>query len=153
MSIIKIRIRNLGRGRHFQKNNAHAFMLFINYLLLTRSGFSAFIYNSVQYCIKYSLFNRQFRMIFTSAKSNASKFTIFPLYAYRSLRMPVAEVTPTPIAHEEPPCRGFEPTSNPPHAHQLARTPSGTLSRTLPFCPGPVSQAFLSTLWKISLKM
>ena len=31
----------------FKKNNAFAFMLFINYLYIDKSGFSAFIYNSV----------------------------------------------------------------------------------------------------------
>ena len=31
----------------FKKNNAFAFMLFINYLYINKSGFSAFIYNSV----------------------------------------------------------------------------------------------------------
>ena len=137
----------------FKKNNTYAFMLFIYYLLIIRSGFSAFIYNSAWYCIKYSLFNSQFLMIFTSAKSNTSKFTFFASYQYRSSRMPVAEATPTPIAHDELQERGLEQASSPSHANQLARKPSGTLSRTLPFCHGPVSQAFLSTLWKMSLQM
>ena len=58
----------------------------------------------------------------------------------------LAEATPTPIAHEEPHCPGFEPTFNPSHAHRLARRPDGTSVRTLPFPSGPVSQAFLSSL-------
>ena len=66
--------------------------------------------------------------------------------------MPVAEVTPTPIAHDELHCRGLEQESSPPHAYQLACTPSGTLSPTLPFWRRPISQAFPSILWKISLK-
>ena len=76
-----------------------------------------------------------------------------PLVSVQILANALAKATPTPIAHEEPPCPGLEQASSPPHANHLARTPSGTLSRILPFCPAPVSQAFLSTLWKISLKM
>ena len=57
------------------------------------------------------------------------------------------------LAQEELQERGLEQASIPPHANQLARPPSGTLSQTLPFCPESVPQAFLSTSWKISLKM
>jgi len=78
---------------------------------------------------------------------------MFPFYPYRSLQMPVAEITPSRIAQDEHQERGLEYASSPPNANQLARTPSGALSRTLPFCPTPVSQAFLSTLWKISPQM
>jgi hypothetical protein len=69
------------------RKNSYAFMLFINYLLINGSGFSAFIYNSVYYCIKYSLFDRQFLMIFTSAKSNVSKFAYIPI-----VRAPLVQI-------------------------------------------------------------
>ena len=62
--------------------------------IFIKFGFSVFIFNSVYYCIKYSLFNQQFPMIFISAKSNASKFTIFTLYQCRSLRMPSSRPPP-----------------------------------------------------------
>ena len=84
----------------------------------------------------------------SSTKLDALKFTLFPLYQYRSyaLRMPLAKVTPAPIAHEELYFRGLEPESSPPHAHQLVRTPSGTHPRIPPCFPAPVSQAFISAL-------
>jgi hypothetical protein len=92
-------------------------------------------------------------MIFTSSKSNASNFTFFALYQYRSSQMPVAEATLTPTAHEELHSRGLERVSSPSHSHQLARRPGGTLAPALPFWRHPISQAFLSILWEISLKM
>ena len=39
-------------------------------------------------------------MILICAKSNASKFTFFAIYQYRSSRMPIAEATPIPIAQD-----------------------------------------------------
>jgi hypothetical protein len=71
----------------------------------------------------------------------------------RILAKALAEATPTPIAHEELHSRCLKRASSPPHSHQLARRPGGTLAPTLPFWHRPVSQAFLNTLWKISLKM
>ena len=76
-----------------------------------------------------------------------------PTVSVQILANALAEATPTPIAHEEPPCPGLEQASSPLHANHLARTPSGTLSGILSLCPTPIPQAFLGTLWKISRTM
>ena len=77
-------------------------------------------------------------MVFTAAKSNASKFTLFPSYQYRSLQMPLAKVTPAPIAHEELHFCGLKHASSPPQpvnwrVHQVGLFPRHFPSDTDPF--------------------